>query len=198
MCGHVSINITFYFDNSNILFNSLHYVCIMLFLLSKVKLIIYDRRKGCEKMGIDTIDKRILELLTANGRLSYVDIGKELNLSRVAVRERVHQLQKEGIIERFTVVINSEKVGKGVSGFFEVDCEPSSLVEVAEKLANNPSVASCYQMTGPSTLHMHVLVDDFLSLEKFINEELYALEGITRVESHILLRRFKSRSGLKL
>ncbi|WP_017379019.1 Lrp/AsnC family transcriptional regulator [Paenisporosarcina sp. TG-14] len=149
-------------------------------------------------MRLDDTDKRILELLIANGRISYVDIGKELNLSRVAVRERVNQLQEAGVIEHFTVVINSEKVGKSVSGFFEVDCEPSSLVEVAEKLADNPSVASCYQMTGPSTLHMHVLVDDFLNLEKFINEELYALDGITRVESHILLRRFKSRSGLKL
>ena len=149
-------------------------------------------------MKLDSIDRRIIELLTMNGRLSYVDIGKELNLSRVAVRERVQQLQKEGVIERFTVVINSEKVGKNVSAFFEVDCEPSSLVEVAENLAKNPNVASCYQMTGPSTLHMHVLVDDFISLEKFINEELYGLEGITRVESHILLRRFKSRGGLKL
>jgi DNA-binding Lrp family transcriptional regulator len=53
-------------------------------------------------------------------------------------------------------------------------------------------------MTGPSTLHMHVLVDHFVRLEQFINNELYALEGITRVESHILLRRFKSRNGLKL
>lgn len=147
---------------------------------------------------IDQTDKRILELLIQNGRMSYVNIGKELNLSRVAVRERVNDLQERGIIERFTVVVNSEKVGKDVSAFFEVDCEPKSLVEVAEKLAENASVASCYQMTGPSTLHMHVLVDDFQSLEKFINEELYAFEGITRVESHILLRRFKSRSGLKL
>lgn len=149
-------------------------------------------------MRLDEIDKRILELLTANGRMSYVDIGKELNLSRVAVRERVNQLQEEGIIERFTVVINSENVGKNVSTFFEVDCEPSSLVEVAEKLAENPNVASCYQMTGPSTLHMHVLVNDFKSLEEFINKELYALDGITRVASHVLLRRFKSRNGLKL
>ena len=149
-------------------------------------------------MKLDNTDKRILELLTANGRISYVDIGKELNLSRVAVRERVHQLSEEGVIEKFTVVINSEKVGKKVSGFFEVDCEPSSLVEVAEALADNPNVASCYQMTGPSTLHMHVLVNDFIDLEKFINEELYALDGITRVESHILLRRFKSRNGMKL
>ncbi len=149
-------------------------------------------------MKIDDIDRRILQLLTENGRASYVDIGKELNLSRVSVRERVNQLIEGGVIERFSVVINSEKVGKGVSAFFEVDCEPAYLVEVAQNLADNPSVASCYQMTGPSTLHMHVLVDDFIALEKFINNELYSLEGITRVESHILLRRFKSRNGLKL
>ncbi|UCZ54192.1 Lrp/AsnC family transcriptional regulator [Bacillus shivajii] len=149
-------------------------------------------------MKIDETDRKILELLMENGRMSYVDIGKELNLSRVSVRERVNQLTENGVIEKFTVVINSEKVGKGVSAFFEVDCEPSSLVQVAESLASNPKVASCYQMTGPSTLHMHVLVEDFIKLEHFINEELYALEGITRVESHILLRRFRSRTGLKL
>ncbi|WLD93162.1 Lrp/AsnC family transcriptional regulator [Alkalihalobacillus sp. AL-G] len=149
-------------------------------------------------MKVDQIDKKILELLSQDGRMSYVDIGKELNLSRVSVRERINQLRKNGVIEKFSVMINSEKVGKTVSAFFEVDCEPSYLVEVAEALASNPSVASCYQMTGPSTLHMHVLVNDFSALESFINNELYALEGITRVESHILLRRFKSRSGLKL
>ncbi|QGH32999.1 AsnC family transcriptional regulator [Gracilibacillus salitolerans] len=149
-------------------------------------------------MKIDEKDNKILDLLASNGRMSYVDIGKELGLSRVAVRERVNQLIEEGVIEGFSAVINAEKVGKQVSAFFEVDCEPSSLVQVAESLANNPSVASCYQMTGPSTLHMHVLVEDFKKLESFINEELYSLEGITRVESHILLRRFKSRKGLKL
>jgi Lrp/AsnC family leucine-responsive transcriptional regulator len=149
-------------------------------------------------MKMDEIDKKILELLSHHGRMSYVDIGKELSLSRVSIRERVHQLIDRGVIEKFSVVINSEKVGKHVSAFFEVDCEPAFLVRVAETLVNNHVVASCYQMTGPSTLHMHVLVDDFSSLEQFINEELYSLEGITRVESHILLRRFKSRSGLKL
>lgn len=155
-------------------------------------------QKDGYNMKIDNIDRRILELLTINGRMSYSDIGKELDLSRVSVRERVNQLIKNEVIEKFSVVINSEKMGKNVSAFFEVDCEPSSLVAVAEKLADNPCVSSCYQMTGPSTLHMHVLVEDFSALEKFINNELYALEGITRVESHILLRRFKSRSGLKL
>ena len=149
-------------------------------------------------MKLDQTDQRIIEILIENGRMSYVDIGKELNISRVAVRDRVNHLMDNGIIEKFAAVINAEKVGKAVSAFFEVDCEPAFLVEVAQKLADNPSVASCYQMTGPSTLHMHVLVDDFNALEYFINNELYALEGISRVESHILLRRFKSRLGLKL
>jgi Lrp/AsnC family transcriptional regulator, leucine-responsive regulatory protein len=149
-------------------------------------------------MKLDEIDKKILELLVQDGRMSYTDIAKELDLSRVAVRSRVNQLIEEGVIEKFSCVVNSEKVGKNVSAFFEVDCEPGSLVEVAENLADNPYVASCYQMTGPSTLHMHVLVNDFTQLESFVNKELYALKGITRVESHILLRRFKSRSGLKL
>ncbi|MFD1017583.1 Lrp/AsnC family transcriptional regulator [Thalassobacillus hwangdonensis] len=151
-----------------------------------------------DRAKIDDTDKRIIELLVEDGRMSYADISKELDLSRVAVRSRVNQLMEAGVIEKFSCIVNSEKVGKGVSAFFEVDCEPRALVEVAENLANNPNVASCYQMTGPSTLHMHVLVGDFTELESFVNNELYALEGITRVESHILLRRFKSRSGLKL
>lgn len=149
-------------------------------------------------MSLDEIDRKLIKMLTENGRASYVDLGKELNLSRVAVRSRIEQLINSGVIEKFTVVVNSEKLGKKVSAFFEVDVEPKYLVDVAEKLANNPNVASIYQMTGPSTLHMHVLVDDFIQLEQFINEELYALKGITRVESHVLLRRFKSRSGLQL
>lgn len=147
---------------------------------------------------MDQVDRDILELLIENGRISYVDIGKELDLSRVAVRERVAKLIDDGVIEQFTVVINSSKAGKEISAFFDIDCEPGSLVKVAEALAENPSVVSCYQMTGPSTLHTHVLVENHAALEKFINEELYALKGITRVESHILLRRFKSRRGLKL
>ncbi|QKS71771.1 Lrp/AsnC family transcriptional regulator [Paenalkalicoccus suaedae] len=149
-------------------------------------------------MKLDATDRAILTLLTENGRMSYVDIAKKLELSRVAIRTRINQLTEAGVIEKFSVIINSDKVGKSVSAFFEVDCEPTSLVHVAETLVENEKVASCYQMTGPSTLHMHVLVEDFIELERFINEELYSLDGITRVESHILLRRFKSRSGLKL
>lgn len=147
---------------------------------------------------IDHIDKKLLEELVKDGRKSYVELAEIVGLSRVAVKDRINHLQEMGVIEKFTVVINSEKFGRRVSAFFEVDVEPHKLQEVAENLAANPNVASIYQMTGPSTLHMHVLVDDFEDLEVFINKELYSVQGITRVESHVILKRFKSRTGFKL
>lgn len=146
----------------------------------------------------DELDKLILEELIKDGRKSYVELAEIVGLSRVAIKDRVQNLVDSGVIEKFTVVINSEKVGQKVSAFFEVDVEPKQLLEVAENLAANRSVASIYQMTGPSTLHMHVLVEDFQKLEEFINRELYSVQGITRVESHVILKRFKSRTGYKL
>lgn len=149
-------------------------------------------------MKFDDIDHKLIDELIKDGRKSYVELAKKVDLSRVAVKDRIQTLIEKGVIERFTISINSEKIGKKVSAFFEVDVEPKQLQIVAQNLADNPSVASIYQMSGPSTLHMHVLVEDFKKLEKFINEELYSVKGITRVESHVILKRFKSRTGYKL
>ncbi|MDY0406742.1 Lrp/AsnC family transcriptional regulator [Virgibacillus sp. 179-BFC.A HS] len=149
-------------------------------------------------MKYDEIDHKLINELIEDGRISYVELAEKVGISRVAVKERIKVLKEEGVIEKFTITVNSEKFGKQVSAFFEVDVEPKQLQIVAQNLADNPNVASIYQMTGPSTLHMHVLVENFKKLEKFINDELYSVQGITRVESSILLKRFKSRVGYKL
>ncbi len=83
-----------------------------------------------------------------------------------------------------------------MSAFFEVDVEPYHFQEIAQNLADHPNVASIYQMTGPSTLHMHVLVDNFLMLEDFINGELYSVKGITRVESSVILKTLQKQDRL--
>ncbi len=67
---------------------------------------------------LDKVDQGIIDCLVEDGRMSYVDIGKRLNISRVSVRDRVQQLKEKGIIERFSVVVNSEKTGKTVFCFF--------------------------------------------------------------------------------
>ena len=149
-------------------------------------------------MELDDLDRQILEALHDNARMSYTELGKQIGLSRVAVQNRIQSLQEAGVIERFTVVINPVKVGIEVSAFFNVDIEPQFLDEVAEKLANEPSVTSLYHMTGPSTLHMHGIFQNNQELQKFLLEKLYAMPGIMKVDCQMLLKRYKSRMGMKL
>ena len=147
---------------------------------------------------LDEIDEHILQLLNKNGRISFTDLAKEVNLSRVAVQARISSLMENGVIERFTAVINPDKIGLKVSAFFNVDVEPKHLQEVAEILAEDPAVSSLYHMTGPSKLHMHGLFKDNREMEEFLEKRLYPLPGIMSVDCQILIKRYKSRIGMKL
>ena len=75
-----------------------------------------------DKLGIhlDKTDIRILKLLANDSRISYAEIAREVHLSRMAVRERVMKMLEEGIIERFTVQLNSKKVGLDTPVFLQI------------------------------------------------------------------------------
>lgn len=56
--------------------------------------------------GLDELDRKIVALLTENARMSYSDIGEAVGVSRVAVRARIDALEKRGVIEGYTTIIN--------------------------------------------------------------------------------------------
>ena len=145
--------------------------------------------------NIEKIDAKILMLLTEDGRMSYADIGRRLNLSRAAVRERIMALQESGVIERFTCIINPHAVGMKMSVFFEIECVPNRLTEAASQLAKYECVQSVNQMTGKSLLHCHAAFRDNADLEQFLNKVVYMLPGVSSVNTSILLRGFKSKMG---
>lgn len=151
-----------------------------------------------EKVLLDDIDTKIVALLNEDGRMSYTDLSKAVNLSRVAVQARVQHLVEQGVIERFSAVINPEKMGLQVSAFFNVEVAPKYLQQVAGTLAEDPNVSSLYHMTGPSKLHMHGLFKNNQDMELFLEQRLYPLPGIMSVDSQILIKRYKSRIGMKL
>ncbi len=108
---------------------------------------------------------------------------------------RINNLTEKGVIEKFTTVINPIKIGIHVSAFFSVEVEPKYLETVAEQLANEHSVTSFYHMTGPSKLHMHGIFADNQEMEV---EKLYPLQGVVSVDCQTLIKRYKSRMGMKL
>lgn len=147
---------------------------------------------------IDDIDRKLISLLSQDGRASYTDLAKEVGLSRVAVQTRVNALIENGTIERFAPILNPERLGLAVSAFFNVDVEPKSLMAVADRLAEEPEVTSLYHMSGPSKLHMHGLFATHQEMESFLQRKLYPLEGVVSVDCQVLIKRYKSRMGIRL
>ena len=69
--------------------------------------------------GLDELDQKIVQLLIQNARMPYADIGKQVGLSRVAVRTRVQALEKKGIIEEYTTIINPQKISGAISCYLK-------------------------------------------------------------------------------
>ena len=90
--------------------------------------------------GLDDLDKKIVQLLIQNARMSYSDIGQKVGISRVAVKMRVQALEKKGIIEEYTTIINPQKISGAVSCYFEIETMPDQLMDVARILEENDMI----------------------------------------------------------
>lgn len=146
---------------------------------------------------LDEKDSLILEHLLENGRLSHAELGRFVNLTRAAVRERVNALMEQGIIDKFTVIVNPLKAGKRMSVYLNVEVQWNLLENVAETLFADEEITSVYQMSGGPHLHVHALMDDQEHVERYL-KKLQSIEGITNVHSEFLIRRFKEREGIQI
>ena len=148
--------------------------------------------------GLDDLDKKIVELLIKNARMSYSEIGQKTGISRVAVKMRVQAVEKRGIIEEYTAVINPQKLGGAVSCYFEIETLPKALNEVAEKLRMNDTVTQIYRVSGKSKLHVHAVASSNEEMEEFISQVIDRLEGVKECSSNVIFSRIKDIKGLRL
>ena len=144
---------------------------------------------------MNDLDQKILAMLVDDGRMSFADIARELGISRVHARDRVQRLIEEGVIEKFTVIVNPEKVGTTVSAFFDVEVDPQGIEMVAEDLARQPEVRSLYIMSDMTSLHIHTLTEDNTALEDFVRRNLFSRRHVVKVNCKMLLSRVKNRRG---
>jgi len=94
---------------------------------------------------MDELDYRILEILSGDGRLPYNKIAEILNTDYIgaSIRKRVLKLKKTGIIDKFTVVVNDEKVGLRTS-FLILDVNPAYVDTLVEKIRHYPEIIQLY------------------------------------------------------
>ena len=148
--------------------------------------------------GLDELDQRIVRLLIENARMSYSDIGKAVGISRVAVKARVQALERRGVIEEYTTVINPQRISGAVSCYFEIETLPETLAEVTAILSGNETVTQVYRVTGKNKLHVHAVAASQEEMEALLREVIDLLPGVTSCGCNIILSRVKDIKGLRL
>ena len=148
--------------------------------------------------GLDDLDRKIVNLLIQNARMSYSEIGQQVGISRVAVKMRVQALEQKGIIEEYTTIINPQKISGAVSCYFEIETKPDTLAEVAKILEKNDTVTQIYRVTGKSRLHVHAVASSNEEMEKLICNTMDKLPGVVECTCNTILSRIKDIKGLRL
>ncbi|CAB49061.1 MULTISPECIES: Lrp/AsnC family transcriptional regulator [Pyrococcus] len=138
------------------------------------------------KVQLDEIDRAILRLLQEDGRMSYSEISRRINVPESTVRARVNRLIREGVIRKFAALINPFKAGYEIVAFIAIDAEPAKVRQVVEELAKLPEVDVLGIVTGAHDIFMQVTVRDLQELERFILEKMAKIDGIRSTETSIL------------
>ena len=139
--------------------------------------------------GLDELDQKIIRLLIENARISYSDIGEETGISRVAVKARIQALEKRGVIEEYTTIINPQKISGAVSCYFEIETKPEYLAQVTDILYKNDTVTQIYRVTGRDRLHVHAVASSGDEMDYFLHNVIDTLPGIISCSCNMILSR---------
>lgn len=152
-------------------------------------------------VDIDKYDRRILDLLQRDGRITNVDLAEKINLSESATLRRVRALEEEGYIDRYAALVNQAAVGLSNNVFVHIVLhrEEQSELDAFEKAVRDiPEVMECYLMTGDFDYLLRVVVTDMADFERVHKEGLTRLPGVSRVNSSFAIRTVKKRTELPL
>ncbi|APZ47718.1 ArsR family transcriptional regulator [Polaribacter reichenbachii] len=119
---------------------------------------------------VDEIDRKLLDVLKENSRLSFADLGRKINLSPSAVRERVQKLEEFGVIQKYGIQLDQKKLGNDIEAFILLKVFPGQLVHVLEKIKTFDEIMETYRITGSQNIHLKVAVKNQLCLQKLLDE----------------------------
>lgn len=150
---------------------------------------------GCRVgVNVDEIDFRILEELQWNARLSNTELAVRVGLSPSPCWNRVRNLEKQGVIEKYVTIFNQGALGLPDTAMVYVTLEhhdDGALRSFEAALATLPEVMEAYLLTGDFDYFIKVAVASTASYERFLREKLYTIPGISHTRTVFALRCLK-------
>jgi len=141
-------------------------------------------------MFIDILDMKIIKALQTDARKPIVRLAREVGANEATVRRRIDKLLKQGIIERFTVVLDYHKLGRVIKAFIGLRVQPAKLREIVDHLSKHPDVQVLYRTSGDTDIFAEVIFEKMEDLNEFLEVELN-LEGILGTTVTIVIGPYK-------
>ena len=143
---------------------------------------------------MDTLDRKILQVLQADSRTSLQDIGQAVGLSASPCWGRIKKMEEAGVIEGYTVRLNAHALGLRDTVMVQVTLDSHSdntLEKFGETLAAIPEVIEAYLLSGEYDYLLRIVVKDTQDYERLLREQLYKIKGLRHSKSSFVLRTMK-------
>ena len=137
---------------------------------------------------IDSLDKKILNILSKNARIPFKDVAAECNVSRAAIHQRGQRLTEEGVITGSGFDVNPKSLGYSTCTYVGINLERGSMYkQVVERLVHIPEIVECHFTTGPYTMLVKLYARDNEQLMDLLNNQLQDIPGVVATETLISL-----------
>ncbi|MFH0875490.1 MAG: Lrp/AsnC family transcriptional regulator [archaeon] len=143
-------------------------------------------------MEISSTDKKILNILLKDSRLSYRQIAKEISVSTATVMTHVKSLEKKGIIKRYTTELSFLKLGYEFKAIIEMRISKGKLFEIERKIAKHPNVYAVYDVTGDYDAVVIARFKTRSSLDGFL-KKIQSYDFVERTHTSLILNVLKER-----
>ena len=148
---------------------------------------------------MDYKDYQILSILQQSGKVPYAEIGKEVNLSVTAVKERIKGLIQDGVLKQNVWLLNPNTLNLDICAFVQVLMPvPSEEANFVRQMNNVPEVLECHSITGDYSYLLKIRVPNTMRLEELMSEKITCLNGVVKTNSIITLTTFKEVTQLKI
>jgi Lrp/AsnC family leucine-responsive transcriptional regulator len=144
--------------------------------------------------SLDRIDRRLLALLQADGRLSVAELARRVHLSPTPCFERVRRLEREGYIRGYAADLDPAKLGAALIAFVEVQLDrttPDVFNRFRDGVIGLEPVQECHMVAGGFDYLLKVRTADMAAYRRFL-EQLAALAGIEQTHTYVVMEEVKS------
>ncbi len=150
---------------------------------------------------LDAVDRRILQILQREARISNVDLARRVHLSPTPCFERMRRLEESGYITGYAAQLSPQKLGLGLLAFVEVSLDktnPTAFDQFRDAVAAMPEVQECHMVAGGFDYLIKLRVTDMTAYRRFLGERISALPAVSRTHTYFVMEEVKASQELPI